>query len=195
MKKEILLFGTYILLCVVLVSSCEKESKDIPPQPERVPITPPAPIIIGQTYGGGTVFYLDNTGKHGLTVSTINVGATFPWGDENPVTTDAIGTSVGSGASNTAAIVSALGQGDYAASICDRMTAGGYDDWYLPSKDELQLMYQQKLEGKLKGITGDFYWSSTEVSENTAVSISFSTGANGSTAKNGNYNVCAVRAF
>ncbi|MFY9309338.1 MAG: DUF1566 domain-containing protein [Bacteroidia bacterium] len=195
MKKELLLFGTYIFLCVVLVSSCEKESKDLPQQPGKEVIAPPAPIIIGQTYGGGTVFYLDNTGKHGLTVTAINVGATFPWGSADMIATQATGTAVGSGPENTIAIVNTLGQGAYAASICDRLVVDGYDDWYLPSKDELQLMYQQKADGKLKGITGDFYWSSTEVSENAAVSLSFSTGANGSTSKQGNYNVCAVRAF
>lgn len=195
MKKEILIFGTYIILCVVLVSSCEKESKDLPQQPDNTPITPPAPVIIGQTYGGGTVFYLDNSGKHGLTVATINVGASFPWSNGDAVNTQANGTAIGSGSGNTTAIVNALGQGNYAASICDRLNVNGYDDWYLPSKDELQLMYQQKAKGKLKGITGDFYWSSSEISESAAVSLSFSTGANGSTDKQGNYNVCAVRAF
>ena len=195
MKKEILLFGAYIILCVILVSSCEKESKDLPQPNEKMANTPPPPIIIGQNYGGGTVFYLDDTGKHGLIVSSINQGATFPWSGQTAVATQATGTSLGSGPANTAAIVDALGQGDYAASICDRLTMGGYDDWYLPSKDELQLMYQQKAKGKLKSLTGDFYWSSTELSEDAALSLSFSNGSNGSTNKQGNYNVCAVRTF
>lgn len=43
---------------------------------------------------------------------------------------------------------------------CDNLTYGGYDDWYLPSKVELDYMYVLKSE--IGGFSSAYYWSSTE---------------------------------
>jgi hypothetical protein len=69
-------------------------------------------------------------------------------------------TSTTDGETNTAAIVANQGAGAYAAYICDTLTAFGYSDWYLPSKDELNAMYLQK--DVIGGFTTDYYWSSAE---------------------------------
>jgi len=67
-------------------------------------------------------------------------------------------TGVGTGQSNTATIVTWLnshsetGKAE-AAQLCDALTKGGYDDWFLPSKDELNLMYENL---KLYGVYGGF---------------------------------------
>jgi uncharacterized repeat protein (TIGR02543 family) len=77
------------------------------------------------------------------------------------------GTAIGTGEANTAAIVAEYGAsdpynntGDYAARLADQYEYGNHDDWFLPSKDELDLMYQNKTE------IGCFYpkqyWSSSE---------------------------------
>lgn len=195
MKKEFLLFATYIGLCVALVSSCEKESKELPQLPDNVTIMPHTPLSIGQTFGGGIVFSLDSTGKHGLIVAKISQGQSVAWYNGNMVTTYATITESGGGKENTTAIVAAQGQGTYAASICDRLELSGYTDWYLPSKDELQLLYEQKAAGRLFGLTDDFYWSSTEASLNGAWSQSFSNGATSSADKQGTYAVRAIRSF
>lgn len=47
-----------------------------------------------------------------------------------------------------------------AAAVCRDATHGGYIDWFLPSKDELNLMCGQK--GVVGGFASDFYWSSSE---------------------------------
>ena len=70
-------------------------------------------------------------------------------------------TSDNDGRANTTTIVSALGYGTYAASVCEDLNAYGYSDWYLPSKDELNEICANKQ------IIGGFssnviYWSSTE---------------------------------
>lgn len=69
--------------------------------------------------------------------------------------------SIGSGKSNTAAIVTALGiTGNYAARYCDDLVLGGKDDWFLPSLDELNIMYSKK--NIISGWSGTIYWSSTQ---------------------------------
>ena len=79
---------------------------------------------------------------------------------------------------------------------------GGYDDWFLPSKDELNLMYQQK--GSIGGLASesdyDYYWSSSEDSATNALYQTFDDGVlgsgyQGSTGKPSSFRVRAVRAF
>lgn len=84
------------------------------------------------------------------------------------------GTAVGTGASNTEKIVAKFGNAepykrniDYAAKLCADLvvTKGGvtYDDWFLPSRDELNLMYQNLKKNNLGGFSEDYYWSSSEL--------------------------------
>ncbi|MCD4691431.1 MAG: DUF1566 domain-containing protein, partial [Calditrichales bacterium] len=118
-----------------------------------------------------------------------------------------------SGKMNTAIIISNQGYGDgstYAARICNELqiTEGGktYGDWYLPSKQELNLMYLNKATidstaiangGVALDISYDaFYWSSTENNSNDAWRQSFDSGAlQFSFDKNNVINVRAIRAF
>src|SRR6056297_1346884 len=74
--------------------------------------------------------------------------------------------SSSNGYQNTAAIVSQLGSAGEAAYLCDTLTAYGYDNWYLPSKNELNALYSNR--GAIGGFILDFYWSSTEDDGNYA---------------------------
>lgn len=183
-------------LYMVLISSCEKENKTLTEiQPSTV-VVPEISVNIGQNYAGGVVFFVDSTGKHGLVAARNNLGASLQWSNGNDIVTHAQGIAVGSGRENTSAIVYSQGPGSYAASVCDKLIISGYNDWYLPSKDELHLLYTAKAEGWISaGLDNAFYWSSTEASESGAWSQSFSNGANSSTAKNGGYSVRAIRSF
>lgn len=83
-------------------------------------------------------------------------------------------TAIGSGKKNTELLVKAMGSSTYtkssgsdkttayAAKLCDDYTYGGYDDWFLPSLDELYLMYKNLQRGGLGGFASDDYWSSSE---------------------------------
>ena len=73
---------------------------------------------IGMKAFGGIIFYLDKTKKHGLVVSTENVGGswmTFPWGCYGVSIEDAEGVDVGTGRLNTNAIVNACDEKENAA--------------------------------------------------------------------------------
>jgi len=55
--------------------------------------------------------------------------------------------------------------GNYAASLCENYTGGGYTDWYLPSLIELRLIYRNLFIAGMGSFGGDYYWSSTEHSD------------------------------
>ncbi len=115
------------------------------------------------TCEGGIVFYIDDTGQHGLVAATSDQ-STGTWGCYETTiggTSDAVGT----GQTNTTAILNKCNEAGIAARICDDLILNGYSDWFLPSKNELELIHQNLY---LRGI-GDFaysdnYWSSTEQS-------------------------------
>lgn len=68
--------------------------------------------------------------------------------------------AVGSGANNTRIIIDEMGQeGSYAALVCDRLVLQGKHDWFLPSSQELELLFSQDF-GEVS-LYGNEYWSST----------------------------------
>ena len=85
------------------------------------------------------------------------------------------------GAANTKAIVAAVGKNSgydgkvYAANVCDTLTAGGHNDWYLPCQEETNIIHQNfqklKLDEKMT------IWSSTEANGTQAVTKYFYSGA------------------
>ena len=85
---------------------------------------------------------------------------------------------------------------DGAVAECEASNKGGYTDWYLPSKDELKMMYTNLHENKFGGfITSSYYWSSTEVNDLYAVVQNFNNGAQGYNFRFEIIYVRAVRAF
>ena len=86
----------------------------------------------------------------------------IPWHNGNNVDTVATATAIGTGMSNTQKIVDIQGNGSYAAKLCSDLTQGGYSDWFLPSKDELNLMCENLYLKGLGSFEPDFYLSSSE---------------------------------
>jgi hypothetical protein len=133
-------------------------------------------LSIGQSYQGGMIFYIDNTKEHGLICATSDQSSDLQWWNGTNVTTNATGSAVGTGQANTNAIVAAQGTGNYAAQCCNDLSLNGYDDWFLPSLDELDLMYTNlQVEGHLS-FSSAIYWSSTEFQYNTARCLDFTNG-------------------
>lgn len=149
--------------------------------------------IIGSYMHGGIVFHLDGTGQHGLVCAPSDQGA-FKWG--------CVGTSVntqtgfGTGQTNTNLILSGCGERPIAASVCADLVLNGYDDWFLPSRDELGLMRANLYTQGIGGFVNAWYWSSSQSGANYAWFVIFANGyANYFNKANYDPRVRAVRAF
>ena len=147
---------------------------------------------VGMSYGGGKIFYIDATGQHGFISATTNQTSST-WGCSGKLLTGCSGTVIGTGQSNTTAIVNGCTTTGIAARFCNDLVLNAYIDWYLPSKDELNLMYQQRTI--IGGFSATSYWSSSQATDTTAVILSFSSGLKANGAKTSTYYVRAIRSF
>ena len=153
-------------------------------------------LSIGDTYAGGIIFFLDGSGCHGLVAKATNEPGTYQW-SSTYFNTWAFASGIYGGAQNTKkSIARAVASASTcpAASVCDNLTSGGYTDWYLPSKDELDMMYVNLHMQGLGGFANNFYWSSTELVNNSAWTQYFNGNQTSDIKDYANY-VRAVRAF
>ena len=168
----------------------------------------PSPVLsIGDSYGGGVIAYILQSGDpgfvagstHGFIVTSADLSAASPWWNGVAYTiTGATGTDLGTGLTNTNAIIASQGTtASYAARLCAdySVTVGGvvYDDWYFPSLDELNKIYLNK--STIGGSFSNYYWSSTESSQDNARVQNFSNGAQTNQWKDPAYAVRAIRSF
>jgi len=153
---------------------------------------------------GGFIFYDSGETINGwryLEAAPSTTEKTATWGGEG---SNVAGTQkeVGAGKQNTDIIViwlSLFGGTGKAAQICNDLVYKGYSDWFLPSLDELDLMYNNLKQIDIGGFLNDNYWSSSQYYENVAYGVNFSNGSVSYGYKNlysdTRYKVRAVRAF
>jgi hypothetical protein len=159
-------------------------------------------VAVGDSYGGGKVAYILQSGdpgydankQHGLIAATAdqNGGAAIAWSNIIALV-GTTGTAIGTGQANTTAIVGQSGCTSGAAWLCDHLIEGSYSDWYLPSKDELNKLYLNRVA--IGGFDDYYYWSSSEFSASNAWAQFFSTGDQPNGSKGNPILVRAVRAF
>jgi hypothetical protein len=144
---------------------------------------------LGDTCQGGTIAYLNGSGG-GLVVPASDQGSLVKWLNTTEETTNATGTAMGTGDANTRQIVAVQGAGTYAAQLCYDLVSGGFSDWFLPSKDELNNLNKSYVPNYQS--TG-YYWSSSESNQYDAWRIAASGGALTSYGKVNQHRVRAVR--
>ncbi len=192
-----------------LFTNCEKDND------EPVPNDPAADVSIGDTFQGGIIFYIlkenDNgyvSGEvHGLIAApedqTTNAEAEWgiagmaEWGCYETKISGAEGTAIGTGAQNTLDILAGCSEDMIAAKLCANyeITIDGitYDDWFLPSRMELNLLYVNR------ETVGDFaksaYYSSSQDDNISAWYHNFIDGIQGKVLKNIKRSVRAIRSF
>jgi hypothetical protein len=165
---------------------------------------------IGQnvTALGGIIFYLDASGCHGLVCAPTDQSTGIRWNNGSYPNTTAFADCVGGGAGNTSMII--YNQGGTNSGIAHSFAAGlartaynggAFSDWYLPSKYELNLMYNYIGQGNVLGLgnvggfANSYYWSSTENDYYNAWYQHFGNGGQWYYYKNWTFYVRAVRAF
>ena len=129
---------------------------------------------IGDAYQGGKVAYILQSGDpgyvagevHGLIAATSDQSTGIIWNnDGTKATRGATGEVIGTGLANTNAIINKQGEPatSYAAGLARAYTGGGYTDWYLPSKEELNKLYINRVAiGGFALVSESWYWNSTE---------------------------------
>lgn len=163
-------------------------------------------IAIGSSFQGGIVAYIFVSGDpgyvegetHGLIAANVDQSTGIMWAIREYQSTLLTGTltTLGSGSANTDKIIAQNGAGStYAAGLARAYNGGNYTDWYLPSKDELNKLYLNRVA--VGGFATDYYWSSSEYTEVSfrAYILVFDSGGEGYASKSGTYYVRAVRSF
>lgn len=133
--------------------------------------------LIGSTCADGTKYAGSISGTR-LFVTPADQHAAAYWGTYNFTTGE---TSMTDGITNTNNLVVHVTNGDgtynptpdaapngtpNAGLICYNLVANGYSDWYLPARDELNVIYTNRVA--IGGLSADGYWSSTENNATTA---------------------------
>ena len=166
---------------------------------------------VGELYGGGVVFWVDQTGNHGLICSMIDLSTSQVWSNIDATEIGATAQSDWDGNSNSTAITGQAGHTSSAAKLCIDYTntdygTGTYSDWYLPSRGELNDLWnsikavQKALDSDgnpaTTAIIKNYYWSSSEYNGYSAWLFSFGFGyADYATKDYAVVYVRAVRAF
>lgn len=100
---------------------------------------------IGEQFGGGIIFHLwkDSSGiEHGLIVDGVDLDQFSIWSDAGPLVFGP--RSTWDGLSNSNYIIAEAGHTNSAALECLNSTNNGQSDWYLPSVDEMSLLWQNR---------------------------------------------------
>jgi hypothetical protein len=149
---------------------------------------------------GGIVFYdkgYYSDGWRYLESAPANSEFTASWSSIGHYITG-LQIKIGTGKDNTTLLAHTLaeiGETERAAQICFQVDINGFSDWFMPSRDELDMMYQNLHLFGVGGFSNTYYWSSSQVWTDTAWFISFNHGQQGFHAKNCTYRVRAIRAF
>jgi hypothetical protein len=201
-KGKRIILGVMIVVSLLLTTACDTGGSDGGG-------TSVVTYAIGDTGpAGGLIFYIDKADAHPWTYLEVAPAETEwttgkEWGDYGTlIGGDAGLIGIGEGHAATAAIVQHLADNtseiDRAAQLCDALSHNGYDDWFLPSKDELNAIWENLVDngsGSNSGVGGFAYvsyWSSSESSSTYAWYHGFDDGSQGNFIKN---IIRRVRAF
>lgn len=162
---------------------------------QQITFTTSSVLTEGINYEGGIIFYLDTSGLHGLVCAATDQGTMIGWGCPGAQIPGANSSNIGQGQKNTNDINQGCSDTTKAAYICSNLLLNGYSDWFLPSKNELLLMYTNLKENNIGNFTNSTYWSSTEMNSDFAWQVIFNNGISQGGSKSTKTSVRAVRAF
>ena len=135
-------------------------------------------LKVGDKFQGGKIAYIYQSNDptyingevHGIIAALADLKYLYNWSYNSYEFDYANYSQLGTGIQNTNTIVSIEGDREYAANACYSLSLNGYDDWVLPSLEELKKLYQnKKVIGNFNDNNFDnsYYWSSTESSDDS----------------------------
>jgi hypothetical protein len=181
-KLQMILLNVMKMQLIVLIasivsglSSCKKVTYHIPAE--------------GEKYGGGIVLHIFQPHEkgyiagetHGIIVAEKDLHGLRTFGLIGVDLTGLTSSDIGYGKSNTEAIIAAYPDSASAAKFCSEVKINYYDDWYLPSINELNLIFEKRQSlGTFSTDYTSHYWASTaydDANSSGAFSRFFSTSA------------------
>jgi hypothetical protein len=143
-----------------------------------------AEYAVGDTGpAGGLIFYQNpnytTDGWRYLEAAPYDQSAGAKWGCFRKAIAGARGTAVGTGKQNSLDMLAACSEPGTAADLCANFSLNGIRGWFLPSRDELALMYRNlKANGAVDfrdgGVADNFtYWASSQQTADMAAHIDF----------------------
>ncbi|MCB0804958.1 MAG: hypothetical protein KDC05_04115, partial [Bacteroidales bacterium] len=133
---------------------------------------------------GGIVFYDKGSYSNGWryleaapTDQSSFPGVSAGWGCNGTLIPNANNFDIGYGFENTESILNNCGSAGIAARKAADYSLNGFDDWFLPSNGELQLVYNNLYLNGLGNLNGiATYWSSTQNNSTSAQARNFNSG-------------------
>jgi len=190
--KTLMALALILVLVALFVSGCATSGETgVAAKEKTYAIGAPGPAR-------GVVFYDKGEVSDGwryLEMAPDTTERLLPWGFQGSLASTR--TAVGSGRTNTEALVIDSPDMGTAATYCAQLVVQDFSDWFLPSKDELDLLYTSLARNG----TGTFlregygYWSSSEYDERRSWGQGFSNGVQGRVEKAELLAVRAIRAF
>ncbi len=156
-------------------------------------------FLLGDTLGGGIVAYIlqptDSGYVAGRTKGLIVANQDLPDGEWGCLGVNVTETSsqFGTGLSNTNRIVNICNDPNSAAALCNSLTINGFSDWYLPSREELKAISQNKFV--VGGFQNKKYWTSSQITINSAWVLDFVTDFEFGEIKSEKHAIRPIRAF
>ena len=133
-----------------------------------------------------------SSGTEGYEAAPVNQG-TAEWGCDGIDITGADGTDIYSGSANTTDILAGCVTSAIAARIAGNYSLNGFNNWFLPSKDQLNELYLQR--DLVGGFVSLNYWASSEIDDLNAWDIEWASGFWAVSLKSITNGVRAIRAF
>ncbi len=162
---------------------------------------------VGDFAQGGVVFWVSSSGKHGKVASIFNFNEAR-WSNIGTDFVGEIARNRKNGAGNTVGIMMQPGHTESAARMCADFAYAGYDDWYLPTRDEMHLIrVNQSTINSVSNAHGGQsirtdvnYWSSEETDNNPGQAWTIDMNATGNSSFSGTktirfYITRAIRSF
>jgi len=199
-KKVMVMIGAILLVATACKKDGDPTAQELLDGGESIATIltmKPADSLLGKTYLGGHIFYVNETDATGMIVSAEDVTAATTWGCNSMNITGADSAGIGYGAQNTSDIVQGCTDQFGAAYQCDNyVDPNGFTDWYLPSEQELLLIHTNLHMSGLGNLEDDYYWSSTESQfAGSAQHVLFNDGSVSYSNKANTHRVRAVKNF